>query len=508
MPAIPVPTAIRLVRSSMASESARLSPGLSELDFSHLAEKRVGYARHRPRPKEVIEVRTLPPQMVQLLASFAPLFSKRVWQHARVLLAGAILAPGARTVSSALRAMGLDQENRFHRYHRVLSRAGWSSLEVSRVLSRLVVEAFVPEGAPLVVGIDETLERRYGRKIAARGVYRDPVRSTHQTFVKSSGLRWVCAMLLVDIPWTSRVWALPFLSVLAPSQRYAAKRGKRHKKITEWAWQMLLVLRRWYPKREIVAVADRAYASLKLLDCCRRLSKPITFVTRLRLDAALYEPAPPRKPGQIGRPRLKGERLPNLTAVAGDPATVWKPTTIANWYGSGERTVEIASATAVWYSTGLFAVPIRWVLIRDPEGGFKTQALLCTDLSADPRKVLSWFVMRWQLEVTFQEARRHLGFETQRQWSEMAIRRTTPALLGLFSLIALLVDRQMRRAVGVVRQAAWYHKRDPTFADALALVRKELWVHATFCESPSATDTIKVPRAYVERLTEAICYAA
>jgi DDE superfamily endonuclease len=453
-------------------------------------------------------LRTLPPQMVQALAPFAPLFSRRVWQHAQVLLVGAILAPGARTVSSALRAMGLDQQKRFHRYHRVLSRAGWSSRKASRVLLGLLLEAFVPEGSPLVVGIDETLERRYGRKISARGVYRDPVRSTHETFVKSSGLRWVCAMLLVEVPWASRVWALPFLSVLAPSERYAAKRGRRHKKITEWAWQMLLVVRRWYPKREIVAVADRAYASLKLLSRCRSLSKPVTFVTRLRVDAALYEPAPPRRPGQRGRPRIKGARLPNLSVRAEDPATVWEAAEIANWYGNSQRTVEIASQTAVWYSTGLFAVPIRWVLIRDPEGGFKTQALLCTDLRADPRKIVCWFVMRWQLEVTFQEARRHLGFETQRQWSELAIQRTTPALLGLFSLIALLVDRRMRRAVGVVRRAAWYHKRDPTFADALALVRKELWAHATFCGSPSATDTVKVPRVFVERLTDAVCYAA
>jgi hypothetical protein len=211
---------------------------------------------------------------------------------------------------------------------------------VSRLLLGLLVEAFVPEGTPLVVGIDETLDRRYGKKIKAKGVYRDPVRSTHENFVKSSGLRWVCVMLLVEVPWASRVWALPFLSVLAPSERYAAKRGRRHKKITEWAWQLLLVLRRWYREREIVAVADRAYASLKLLFHCRSLSRPVTFITRLRLDAALYEPAPARRPGQRGRPRLKGERLPNLSAVAEDPNTVWEPAEIANWYGSGERMVE------------------------------------------------------------------------------------------------------------------------------------------------------------------------
>jgi hypothetical protein len=194
--------------------------------------------------------------------------------------------------------------------------------------------------------------------------------------------------------------------------------------------------------------------------------------------------------------------------VAEDHATVWKLTTIANWYGESNRMVEVASETAVWYSTGLFAVPVRWVLIRDPQGQFKTQALLCTDLSADAQKILSWFVMRWQLEVTFQEVRRHLGFETQRQWSDLAIRRATPVLLGLFSLVTLFAHRQLTEAAGAFRQAAWYHKSNPTFADALALVRKELWAQGTFCGSSWETDTVKVPRVFMERLTETVCYAA
>jgi hypothetical protein len=453
-------------------------------------------------------MRTLPTVMIRALAPFAPLFSKRVWQHVQLLVAGAILAPGRRTVSSALRAVGLDQEKQFHRYHRVLSRASWSSQELSRVLLGLLVKAFLPEGGPLVVGIDETLERRWGKKIAAKGLYRDPVRSTHENFVKASGLRWVCVMLLVEIPWAARVWALPFLLALAPSERYAAEQGRRHKKITEWAWQLLLLVRRWYPEREIVAVADRAYASLKLLERCRKLGKPITFVSRLRLDAALYEPAPVRRPGQRGRPRLKGERLPNLSVVAEDRATVWELTTIADWYGESERMVELTSETAVWYSTGLFAVPVRWVLVRDPQGQFKTQALLCTDLEVAPQKILSWFVMRWQVEATFQEVRRHLGFESQRQWSDLAIRRTTPALLGLFSFVTLFAHHQMMQTAGVFRWAAWYHKTHPTFSDALALVRKELWAYTTFHGSPADTEMVKVPRAFMERLTDALCYAA
>src|SRR5207237_3202573 len=201
--------------------------------------------------------------------------------------------------------------------------------------------------------------------------------------------------------------------------------------------------------------------------------QPVTIVTRLRLDAALYEPAPPRQPGQRGRPRLKGARLPSLAAVAADAATTWTAVTIAQWYGAGPRTVEVASATAVWYHGGEPPVPLRWVLIRDPEGHFATQALLCTDLTATPAQILAWFVQRWQLEVTFEEARRHLGGETRRQWSDAAIRRTTPALLGLFSLVALLAHERMTASPAPPRQAAWSHKPLPTFADALAVVRRE-----------------------------------
>jgi hypothetical protein len=176
-------------------------------------------------------MRTLPAMMLHLLNPFMPLFSRRVWPYVQVLLAGAILAPGKRTVSAALRVMGLGQTRHFQRYHRVLNRATWSGREASRVLLGLLCKTFVADG-PMIIGVDETLERRWGKKISAKGIYRDPVRSTHERFVKASGLRWVCLMLLVPVPWARRVWALPFLSILAPCERYAAERGKHHKKIT------------------------------------------------------------------------------------------------------------------------------------------------------------------------------------------------------------------------------------------------------------------------------------
>ncbi|CAA9524570.1 MAG: hypothetical protein AVDCRST_MAG13-3622 [uncultured Solirubrobacteraceae bacterium] len=449
----------------------------------------------------------LPPSIAALLVSFAPLFSRRVWAHAQVLVAGALLAPAQRTVTAALRAMGLAQTAQFHRYHRVLSHARWSGLAVGRTLLALLVAAFAPDG-PLVFGVDETLERRRGKRIAAKGLYRDAVRSSKGYFVKASGLRWACLMLLVPIPFAARTWALPVLTALAPSERHDAERGRRHKTLTDWARQLLLVVRRWWPERAIVAVADSGYAALEFLAACRAWRNPVAVVTRLRLDAALYEPTPPRRPGQQGRPRKKGRRLPTLAARAADPETAWAGITIANWYGAGERAVEVASDTAVWYHTGLPPVPLRWVLIRDPQGRFATQALLCTDQEAAPEQVLAWFVLRWQLEVTLEEARRHLGVETQRQWSEAAIRRTTPALLGLFSLVALLAHARMADPADATRQAAWYRKTHPTFADALALVRRELWRQKLFHTSPCGGELIKVPRVLVEHLTEALCYVA
>jgi DDE superfamily endonuclease len=450
---------------------------------------------------------TLPATMITVLRAFAPLFSPRVWSHAQVLLVGAILAPAQRTVAAALRVTGLAQVRQFHRYHRALSRAAWSELAVGRVLLALLVATFVPTG-PLLFGIDETLERRRGKRIAAKGIYRDPVRSSHSHFVKASGLRWVCLMLLVPIPWAARTWALPVLTALAPSAHHDAARGRHHKTLTDWARQLLLVVRRWWPERAVVAVADSTYAALEFLAACRSGGAPVTVVTRLRLDAALYAPAPPRRPGQIGRPRLKGPRQATLAVVAADSRTRWTELTVAQWYGAGPRTVEIASATALWYHSGLPPVPLRWVLIRDPQGKFATQALLCTDLTITPAQILAWFVQRWQLEVTFEEARRHLGLETQRQWSDAAIRRTTPVLLGLFSLITLLAHRQMQGPMGVVRQASWYRKRQPTFADALALVRRDIWQHQAFSTSPCAEEMVKVPRTFVATLTETLCYVA
>jgi DDE superfamily endonuclease len=447
---------------------------------------------------------TLPSELLNVIVRFAPVFSKRVWKHVQVLLMGAILAPGKRTVTAALRVMGLQEEHHFHNYHRVLNRAVWSSLAVGRLLLSLLATAFAPTGA-LVMGLDDHIERRRGERITAKGIYRDPVRSSHSHFVKASGLRWLSLMLLVPIPWAGRVWALPFLTALCPSERYHQARGRPHVTLTDRARQMLLLVRRWLPQRPIVVVADSSYAALELLQAVR---EAVTVVTRLRLDAALYEPAAVRQPRQMGRPRKKGQRLPTLQQVLEAPKTDWQRIKIAHWYGQGPRTVEIMTDTAVWYHSGLPAVPIRWVLVRDPQGKFDAQAFLCTDLDVQARQMLAWFVQRWQVEVTFEEARAHLGIETQRQWSDKAIARTTPALLGLYSLMTLFA-RQLTNAGQVpTRSTAWYTKQQATFSDTIALVRRHLWSVQHFAMSKDGTEVLKVPRAWLERLTETLCYAA
>lgn len=447
---------------------------------------------------------TLPFELTTLIVAFAPLFSKTVFKHLQVLIGGAILAPGKRTVTQALRVMGLSADEHFQNYHRVLNRAVWSSLAASRILLSLLVAAFVPTGV-LVMGIDDTIERRRGDQIKAKGIYRDPVRSSRSHMVKASGLRWLSLMLLVDIAWAGRVWALPFLTVLCPSQRYYKERGRTHRKLTERARQMLLLVKRWLPQREIVVVADSSFAAIELLDAVR---EAVTLVTRLRLDAALYTPAPDRQLRRMGRPRKKGARLPTLKAVLASAQTVWQSVTIAGWYGEAERTVEITSDTCVWYHTGMPAVPVRWALVRDPQEKFDAQAFLCTNVETEPAQILAWFVRRWTIEVTFEEARAHLGIETQRQWSEKAIARTTPALFALYSIITLLAARLVESNKLPVRSAAWYVKESATFSDTIAYVRRWLWSHHHFQMSQTTSDMIKVPRSLLERLTDTLCYAA
>src|SRR5688500_7125653 len=327
----------------------------------------------------------LPEAIILVLAPFAPLFSQRVWCHAQVLLLGAILTPGARTVTAALRVMGLATERHFTNYHRVLNRALWSTRQASRILLEILILLLVPPGVPIVLGADDTVERRCGRKITAKGCYRDAVRSTKKHVIRCFGLNWVSMMLLVPVPWSRRVWALPFITALCRSAEKSTRR--RHKTSVDWVRQMMKQVRRWLPGRRLVLVVDGGFAAVSLALAC--VKQRVVMVSRLRWDAALYHPPGPQPSGKRGPKATKGRRQRSLQAWAERSDTPWE-TVEVDWYGGQRKTLWVFSHTALWYTRRLPPVAIRYVLVADPEGKLRMEAFFCTDLQAAPEQILAW----------------------------------------------------------------------------------------------------------------------
>ena len=361
---------------------------------------------------------------------------------------------------------------------------------------------------PLVFGIDETVERRWGRKIAAKGRYRDPVRSKDDQVVMTPGLQWVSLMLLTRIGWAGRHWALPFLTALVVSARYDRRKGRRRQTFTDYAQQMLVCRAGgcrtgtwwWWPMAATPSASSCGIARV----CQSRLSSSPNCARTRPCTSPRHRGGPARSGGPGGR-----RAIAQSHGGAGRSATQWIPYRATGSDGSTAR-VELASGLALWYHGGPPRLPIRWVVIRYLEERRGPYALLCTDVAAEPLRILQWYLLRWQVEVTFEELRAHLGMETQRQWSERAIARTTPALFGLFSVVTLAADILIGQQGGMApRTAAWYDKTSPSFADAIALVRRHLWVQqGTFMPSEREHESIKVPRLLYHRMLDTLAYAA
>jgi len=444
----------------------------------------------------------LPPRFLAWLSPYLAVFSRRSRPTAAALAVGALLAVGPRTVTNCLRALGLAWHPGFAAFHRVLNRNAWSGLAPARTLLRAVVAAFVPAG-PIVIGVDHTLERRRGPHIGPAGRFYDASRRADLPKPTSRGLRWLSAMVLVEVPFAGRIWALPVLTALTPSKAWSERHGRRHRPVTEWARLVLLVLRRWLPNRPMVAVMDGEFAALELLHALR---PRMAVIARLRQDARLFDPPDPFE-DRPGRPAGKGRRQPLLSARLADPATRWLrvvQSSRTSWRSGGW--IEYAHGTALWHHGGKPIVPIRWVLVRYPDGRREPEAFLCTDTTAAPRDVLDRFDRRWAMETTYEEARAHLGVETQRQWSDPAVFRTTPLLLGLYSAVTLYVHQNADRLALSPRRAAWYPKPAPTFADALARLRHHLWFERIVTSTQGSDMTEPLPPA-VQGILETVCYA-
>jgi hypothetical protein len=440
----------------------------------------------------------------QVLEAFRPEFTPPTWTRVVTLILGTILARGRRTVAAALRQMGLHDDPNFSSYHQGFNRAAWSPRRLARRLLSAAISAFVPNGIGLTFAIDETLERRWGKKIRIRGHYRDPLASRKERSVSASGIRWIVLALIVTVPWATRPWALPILSLPSPTPKVSLKLGRRHKTIAERARQMIACLRRWLPGVALTVVGDSAYGVIELGLSCRR--RGVGLIAPLRLDARLFAPAPERAPGMVGRPRVAGDRLPDLDVVPADPKTEWSRVAV-RWYDGAERDLEVVSGTAVWYHNGFEPLPIRWVLTRDPSGQLEPGAYFSTRPGDDAASIVAGFVKRWPIEVTFEETRAHLGVETQRQWSDTAIEREMPCLLGLYSVVALLGEALHRASPITIRAAAWYAKGEATFSDVLAAVRRECRGFLEIRTSQRDPSYAEIPRPQLDRLLNAVCHS-
>ena len=420
-----------------------------------------------------------------------PLFSQdRTWEKVLKLMLAAIICPAKRTITACLRVMGHNDDESFSNYHHILNRVKWSTLQGSRILLGILIRTFAPFFSDkFVFAIDEHLERRRGDRIKAKGCYRDAVRSSKSYVVKCFGLKWICLSLIVFVPWSKRAFALPFMTVLAPSKACNEKEGKQHKTTIDWAGQMICIMSKWMqkidPTKTISLVGDGAYACVHFAWQC--MTRKIRLITRFRLDSALYATLDPNRPKKRGRPALKGEKVCSLKQRSTDTSFTWETLSV-NWYGQVQKAIEYQTDVNLWYTPGEKPIPVRWVMIKTDQ---RIEALMCTDINYSVQSIIEDYVLRWNLEVTFEEARAHMGIETQRQYSDLAINRTTPCLMGLYSLVIVAGDVLNQDHEIHPQKSAWYQKEHVTFLDILKVVRGEIIVHTNFLNSSGTFDLDK-----------------
>ena len=451
-------------------------------------------------------------EIILLLNAFAPSMTAPCFKNSLVLIFGAILAPGKRTVTSALKVLGIQDAN-FDKFHRVLSRNKWSPVEMSFILLDLLIRHFVPEGADLEFNLDETLERRQGKKIKWKAWYKDGVRSTGKNVVVSTGLRWLCLTILVKTPWCKRPWSLPFFVILVPSEKACARNNRPHRPGWKRAIFVMKRVKERYPDRKIHLCGDGGFAVVEFVRACQEIK--ISLTSRLRPDAGLYDYPSSQPSSKRGPKPLKGAKQMKLVDRLKSPKSLWT-SGVALWYGQKELNVMYLEGRCLWYTPGQDPVPIHWVLIRYQEEGrkpgelvWKSASFFCSDLSPyiTALKIINRYPTRWNIEVTFEEIRAHLGFETQRQWSDTAIERTTPCLFGLFSLIVLMAKALHPEKLPVCT-SKWYQKEEATFSDALGAVRCHLWGKINNTNSPFEGDMRLIPATIWDHMVETLCRAA
>lgn len=444
----------------------------------------------------------LPTPILNILSPFSQLFSSPTWKKAQLLCVGAILCQGARRISSILHIMGMAHNKGFGKYHRFLNRDEWSPLMGAKILFGLLV-SLIPPNQTLMIVFDDTVERRKGRTIKAKGCYRDAVRSTQSHVVTCYGLKWMSLCLLVKLPWNTRPWALPFLTFLQYPKKYDEKMQRSHRTSMDYAILAAHFLREWLPKRRWVMIGDGAFACVELMNACRKSWGHL--ISRLRIDARLYSEPPDDIPGKRGRKATKGKRIETFKSMLNNKELLWQEAMVT-WYGGIVKKIQYLSGVDLMYKPNHPVAKVRWVLVKDSDGKMQTVPLVSSNPHHTPEFIIEAFVMRFSIEILFEEARAHLGMETQRQWSDKAIIRSTPLIFGLFSIICLIALK-LREIVDLsVSTSAWYAKNpdEATFSDIIAYVRRFCWADRYLINSTLETDMIKFKRQDLSFLIDRI----
>lgn len=438
-----------------------------------------------------------------LIDAFSVAFTRPTFQRVLVLMLGAILSMRHRTVTGMLRAVGPLAWGHWSDFHRVLCRARWSCRPLGKALAAIVLE-LIPADQPVICPVDDTTTQHKGKHVYGKGCHHDACRSTHSHVVWIWGHKWVVLCINVKFAFASRPWALPVLCALYRPAKLNQSQKRRHRKPIELAMPLMATLIHWFPERKFILLGDGGYASHELARFCHRHRRHVTLVSRFHPKANLYEAPPARRPGQNGRPRIKGARLPKpAEAVASSQA---KRFTV-NWYGGKTRQVELIWGEGYWYKAGDGVVPVRWVWVHDAEGTHRDEYFYCTDPNMPADRIVSLYTGRWSIEVTFQEVRAHLGFNTPRNWSKKSVLRTGPCLLGLFSLVCLIFHRHTRGKGTRPASSMWYAKSEPTFVEAITCVRRLCWSEV-FQQSPKHAGLKKLPRPLRIMLLDHLSHAA
>jgi hypothetical protein len=428
---------------------------------------------------------------VQLLQAFVPCFTAPSFPTFATLMAGWSLATGRHTVTGVVRAANAVEWKHIRTFHRFFSEGRWLPDDLGLILVRLVVERCLKPGDPIVVPIDDTLGRHTGKKIAGASMHRDPLLSTGKRPFFHWGHLWV--VMSIAVPAFGKTWALPVLFRLHRGKKRCKAEKRPYRKCPELAAELLKILAEAFPDRCIIVVGDSAYTNSSIM---RGRPKNVTVVGRSRLDAALYALPPASRRGQMGRPRLRGARLPSPEKQVANAR--WKRVEVTV-YG---RTVQVRVVVidALWY-VAAHSDLVRLIVVRDFPGHERDDVFVSTDPTMGAKVIIETFAKRWSLEHTFHECKGKLGFEDPQNRTDRAVERTAPMALWLHTLIVLwyLATGQHSRAA---RQPAmpWYEKKTPTFSDMLATLRRASWAQRLLDPCASVQTLRKRMRPLVEAL--------